>query len=701
MTAGPLSPEDCARLSALSFGVQCVLDTDGTVRRASDEARRLLLGDLMDTDQPSVLTLMHPDDADAWLSALRVRSTPDDGPPLVERCRAIDGEYRQIEWRFSPGEADEVMVCARDITDRRRYAEATRTARMLEDEAERVAELGSWRLEVPSGELVWSPQMYRIFGLSPSEDLDLENVTNEAIHPGDRKRIHEINARVLKDGKPRPAEYRILRPDGEVRWVEARGRQVTDGTDAVIALTGFVQDVTARKLEEAAANERELRLQAVIDNAPFGAHMYRLDPDGRLEFIGYNQMAVQMLGIDHEELLGKTLEEAFPGNVGTEMPDRYREVAMTGVPWEMEQFAYDAEGIAGVFEVYAFSFGPSRVSVFFRDVTEQRLAEVRVLESEQHFRAAFEQAAVGMLEMSPKGTFINVNERLCEIVGYTREELLGRAFADITHPDDVNKDLNALREVMAGRRDRYETEKRYRRKDDSFVWVRLTAASVKAEDGTVKYSIAAVQDIDDEKTAEAALLESKTKLEALLSEVAGAMGRVSEARDPYTQDHEQRVNLLAHAIGLEMGMAEDDLVALDMACLLHDVGKLRVPVEILTKPGKLSPTEFALIKEHPREGYEILQGIDFPWPIADIVLQHHERMDGSGYPNGLVGDEISPVARVLSVADVVEAMATNRPYRPALGMEAAMAELKQSSAKYDPEVVEACRRALEAGTIDL
>ncbi len=573
--------------------------------------------------------------------------------------------------------------------------------RLLEDEAEQVAELGSWRLDPATGGLAWSPQMYRIFGVDPSSELDFAAIVDAVIHPDDRERVREINRKLLVDRLPRPSEYRVVRPDGSVRWVHARGRQVIGPDGTVVAIAGFAQDITDRKLGELAGIEREVRLQAVIDNAPFGAHMYRLDPDDRLVFIGYNQKAVQMLGIDHEALIGMTLEDAFPGNVGTETPGRYREVARTGTPWEMEQYAYDSEGIAGVFSVYAFSFGPDRVSVFFRDITDQKKAEARVLESERHFRAAFEQSALGMLETSVDGTFTLVNDRLCDMLGYSREELSLLTFADVTHPDDLDRDLAAAAEMISGRTDDFATEKRYLRSDGSTLWVYLSVVAVRADDGHVKYFLSAVEDISARKAAEEGLVESNRRLGAMVREVAEAMGRVSEARDPYTQDHEVRVSGLAHMVGEEMGMTEDELDALDMASLLHDVGKLQVPVEILTKPGRLSDTEFALIKEHPQGGYDILKGIDFPWPIAEIVLQHHERMDGSGYPRGLAAADILPVTRVLSVADVVEAMATNRPYRPALGLEAAMAELRESASKYDPAVVAACFRLYDAGRIEL
>ncbi|MCX7843973.1 MAG: HD-GYP domain-containing protein [Candidatus Bipolaricaulota bacterium] len=172
-----------------------------------------------------------------------------------------------------------------------------------------------------------------------------------------------------------------------------------------------------------------------------------------------------------------------------------------------------------------------------------------------------------------------------------------------------------------------------------------------------------------------------------------------DLREPYTAGHQRRVAELACAIAQELGLSAERIQGLRVAALLHDVGKaLFVPIEILSKPGKLTDLEMALIREHPRAGYEILRRVEFPWPVAEIVHQHHERLDGSGYPRGLKGEAILLEARILAVADVVEAMSSHRPYRPALGVEAALAEIREKAGKlYDPKVVEACLRVFARG----
>jgi len=173
-----------------------------------------------------------------------------------------------------------------------------------------------------------------------------------------------------------------------------------------------------------------------------------------------------------------------------------------------------------------------------------------------------------------------------------------------------------------------------------------------------------------------------------------------ESRDPYTSGHQQRVGKLSAAIAKEMGLSNDQIQGIQMAGSIHDLGKISVPAEILSKPTRLTDIELSLIKTHAQVGYDILKEIDFPWPIAQIVLQHHERMNGSGYPQGLSGEDILPETRILSIADVVESMASHRPYRPALGIKKALNEISENKGVlYDPEVVDALFR-LKTSEID-
>jgi putative two-component system response regulator len=204
-------------------------------------------------------------------------------------------------------------------------------------------------------------------------------------------------------------------------------------------------------------------------------------------------------------------------------------------------------------------------------------------------------------------------------------------------------------------------------------------------------------DIEDKRQS---LVQANTRLTLMVDGIIRAMAKAVESRDPYTAGHQQRVADIAAVIAARMHFPEERIMYLKMAGSIHDIGKISVPAEILSKPGRLSQAEMNIIREHPLTGYEILKEIEFPYPLAEIIYQHHERIDGSGYPNGLKDDQIHLDAKILAVSDVLEAMASHRPYRPAMGIGIAMEELKKNKGRfYDPDVVDVCCKAIENGEI--
>lgn len=197
-------------------------------------------------------------------------------------------------------------------------------------------------------------------------------------------------------------------------------------------------------------------------------------------------------------------------------------------------------------------------------------------------------------------------------------------------------------------------------------------------------------DITEQKKTEMELKQSMLQLRKNLAGTIQAMAMTVETRDPYTAGHQRRTSDIARNIALQMKLSKQEVDGIRMAGVIHDLGKISIPAEILSKPGKIGETEFSLIKSHPQTGYDILKGIDFKWPVAEIVRQHHERMDGSGYPFGLKGDGIRIEAKIIGVADVIEAMSSHRPYRPSLGINKAFAEIMRNSGTlYDTDVVDA------------
>lgn len=208
--------------------------------------------------------------------------------------------------------------------------------------------------------------------------------------------------------------------------------------------------------------------------------------------------------------------------------------------------------------------------------------------------------------------------------------------------------------------------------------------------------------IQNREKAQAELRESLIKTRKVMESTVEAMALAIEARDPYTSGHQKRVAVLAEAVAREMGLPAYQIEGIRVAAMVHDVGKISIPGEILSKPGKLTELEMAMIKEHPQAGYDILKGIDFPWPVGEMVLQHHERTNGSGYPNGLEGKDIYLGAKILGVADMVEAMISHRPYRASLGTDSAMEEiLKLRGVSLDAQTVDACVRLFKEKGFEL
>jgi HD-GYP domain-containing protein (c-di-GMP phosphodiesterase class II) len=230
----------------------------------------------------------------------------------------------------------------------------------------------------------------------------------------------------------------------------------------------------------------------------------------------------------------------------------------------------------------------------------------------------------------------------------------------------------------------YETQNY--RKDGSIIWTSLAMQAVRDDKGQIMYYDGIAEDITNRK-------ENVERMRKALGATVQAIAMIVETRDPYTAGHQRRVADLARSIATEMKLPVDQIDGIRMAAAIHDLGKISVPADILSKPTKLTALEFSLIKTHSQSGYDILKDIDFPWPVARIVLEHHERMNGSGYPNGLTGDNLLMESRILSVADVVESMGSHRPYRPSLGIEAALEEIeKNRGTLYDNTVADACLR---------
>ena len=320
---------------------------------------------------------------------------------------------------------------------------------------------------------------------------------------------------------------------------------------------------------------------------------------------------------------------------------------------------------------------------------ELRRMRVEATAARARYFDLYDLAPVGYCSLSEAGLILQTNLTASTMLGVDRGTLVMQPLSHFIFHDDMDSYYKMRKTLLKGGIAQ-TAELRMLKKDGTQFWAHLVANM--AVDGAPVLRLV-LSDISERKRAEEEIKRHVLQLNTAFMGTVEVATALCEMRDPYTAGHERRVGKLASAIGAELGFDEQRIEGLRVAGCLHDIGKITIPSEILSKPGKLSLIEFQLIQGHAQAGYEALKNVSFPWPLAAVTLQHHERMDGSGYPQGIKGESILLEARIMSVADVVEAMSSHRPYRAALGIEAALAEIESGSdSKYDASVVRACLR---------
>jgi len=324
-----------------------------------------------------------------------------------------------------------------------------------------------------------------------------------------------------------------------------------------------------------------------------------------------------------------------------------------------------------------------RVVVLTVDISDHVYSRKALKTTQQNYKKLSETIPVGVFrsEIRENSLILSMNPAFRRMFGFSEGKDLNVRITDLlANPAEERNIINLLQ--RKGRIDNCEII--LKKADGSTFWASFTMSTLK--EASVSIAEGVITDITGRMNA-------FKQLQKTIDGVVLAMSRLVDMKDPYTSGHQKRVADLSCAIGEELGMKPHLIDGLRIAGILHDIGKMAVPTEILTKPGAITRSEMLLLREHAEDGYDILKSIDFPWPVADIVLQHHERIDGSGYPLGLKCSEIRLEAKILAVADVVEAMATMRPYRASLGLHEALQTITAGSGIYfDRQVVEACMR---------
>ena len=449
------------------------------------------------------------------------------------------------------------------------------------------------------------------------------------------------------------------------------------------------------KQAEEELKDSEDRLKILFDYAPVAYYI----SDLKGNFIDGNKAAERVIGYKKEELIGKSFLELKLLSP-TDLPKAVKLLAnnLRGLPTGPDEFVLNRKDKSTVtVEISTYPVKIKEKTLVLgiaRDITERKKAE-DVKNAKDELQMILDSVPALIFYKDIEGRIVRANKIMADslkmpikdMIGKTTEELFPKEQAENMRKDD--------KEVMISGKPKkniiepYDTPEGVR-------WVISDKIPYRDKEGKVTGIIGLAKDVTDQRKSEQELLQSYQKLKKNMDATLETMSKIIEVKDPYTAGHQQRVSQLATAIAKELNLSPDKIEGIRIASLIHDIGKIGLPTEILSKPAKLSDIEFSLIKEHPQIGDNILKSIDFSYPVAQIVLQHHERLNGSGYPNHLKGDKILLEARIIGVTDVVEAMSSHRPYRPALGIDKALEEISQNKGiLYDPKVVDTCLRVFK------
>ena len=436
-----------------------------------------------------------------------------------------------------------------------------------------------------------------------------------------------------------------------------------------------------------ALREGEIRYRELVDHLQSGVVVYEATAGGE-DFIirDFNPAAARLEKTTPRAVIGRLVTEAFPGVADFGLLAVLRRVWRTGRAEHHPISLYRDQHLSSWRENYVYRLPSGLLVAVYDDVTERKLAE----ETLSKYRLLAAQARDIMLFLrAADGAIVEANAAAEAAYGYSREELLC-LHIDALRPAGEGRTIDRRIKAAGKAGVLFETE--HRRKDGSVfpVEVSVRGAAPVGGEGVI---LSVVRDVSERKRAEEALVQGALQAKLALKAAVAALGATAEMRDPYTAGHQRRVAQLAGAIAAELGWADRQSETLRTAALLHDIGKIVVPAEILSKPALLTEIEMQLVRQHAAAGADTVANIDFGGTVAEVIRQHHERLDGSGYPAGLKGGDILPEARILAIADVVEAMISHRPYRPALPVEEALAEIESGSGpRYDSEAAAACVR---------
>jgi len=462
-----------------------------------------------------------------------------------------------------------------------------------------------------------------------------------------------------------------------------------------IGISVFGQDITERKLTEKALETANRNFDTALKNSLIGIVI--VDKNKKIRWS--NPSAMTMMQLKENEIIGKFCTDIFCTAAPEKCP-----ILDDGLKVDNSERMLKCGGGKEIFIIKSVSpiemNGEELLMETFVDISERKKIEYELRTSLTQNKRILENLQDAYFQTDLQGTFTVINPKALSLYGFVSLDTLVGQPADILFADseDMKKLIRRLRHD--GSVNDYNCKTL--RADGTTFWVSMNVQFVKNEEGKIIGTEGLVRDISDRMEYENEIRNNRDnlrvlneRLEKMLEQSVHAISKIGELKDLYTAGHQRRVEKLACAIAKSLGFSPLDLVNLSFGALIHDIGKVYIPSDILNKPGKITDLEVQILQTHVEQSYNVAKEIDFPWQVAEMIHQHHERLDGTGYPLGLSGDDIILEARILAVADVVESMTSHRPYRASLGIEAAMQEIENfKGSKFDPLVVDACMKVV-------
>jgi len=646
-------------------------------------------------------SLLNSEDRERVLAAVEKQLKA--GEPYFVECRVRRKDGTYLYWqdrgtvvRDESGKPVKWLGAVSDITDRKRAELALKNLSARQE-----------TLLVATPDIIMEVDNNRVYIWANQEGLRFfgEDVIGEeaaSFFEGEQKTYQIVQPVFAGNEDVIYVESWQRRRDGQKRLLAWKCRTLKDEYGNVKGALSTATDITERMQAEEQIAKHEAELSGALQMAHAGNWEYDVDQD----IFTFNDNFYRIFRTTAAEVGGYQMSSAeyarrfcHPDDaaaVGKETRAAI-ESADPNYSRQIEHRILYADGEVGTitvrFLVVKDAHGRTvKTYGVNQDITERKRAEEKLKESEAGLAEAQRIAHIGNWERDFVTGELHWSDEIYRIFGLevSGSGISFEIFLNAIHPDDRECLLKSRKEAFSSDKP-YDFDHRIVLSSGEIRVVHEQGAAQFDKSGTAIRMAGTVQDITDRKKAEERTLETLRNLRKAYGGIVKVLSAASEVRDPYTAGHQKRVADLARSIAQEMGLAPECVEGLRLAGSIHDIGKLSVPVEILSKPTRLTKLEFSLIQSHAQRGYDILKDIDFAWPIARIVHQHHERMDGSGYPQQLKGDDILLESRILAVSDVIEAMASHRPYRPALGIEAAIQEIEKGKGViYDPAVVAAC-----------